>query len=161
MDPVTIRQIATSAAVFAVATGLALFVRRLLLSVLRRWANTTETAIDDILLSVIRGPSVFWAVALALYVGIGTSVLPPRVIQVSFSVLHAIVILSFTFVAANVASHLLRFAAERAELPLTGLTQVVVKGVVITIGEAFGACHAPHHAPPEFIEKYVPVFAKG
>ncbi len=134
MDPVTIRQIATSAAVFVAVAGAALFVRRVLLSVLRRWADTTETAIDDILLSVIRGPSVFWAVALALYVGIGTSVLPPRVIQVSFSVLHALVILSFTFVAANVASHLLRFAAERADLPLTGLTQVVVKGVVITIG---------------------------
>jgi small-conductance mechanosensitive channel len=134
MDPVTIRQIATSAAVFVAVAGAALFVRHVLLSVLRRWAASTETAIDEVLLSVIRGPSVFWAFALALYVGIGTSVLPPRVIQVSFSVLHALVILSFTFVAANVASHLLRFAAERAELPLTGLTQVVIKGLVITIG---------------------------
>lgn len=134
MDPVTLRLIATSAAVFIAVAGAALFVRRLLLSVLRRWAGKTETAIDDILLSVIRGPSVFWGIALGLYVGIGTSVLPPRIIHVAFSVLHALVILSFTFVAANVASHLLRFAAERAELPLTGLTQVVVKGVVITIG---------------------------
>jgi small-conductance mechanosensitive channel len=87
-----------------------------------------------VLLSVVRGPSAFWAIALGLYVGLGTSVLPPRMIQISFLVLHALVILSFTFVAANVASHALRFAAQRAELPLTGLTQAVIKGVVITLG---------------------------
>lgn len=134
MDPVTLRQIATSAGVFVAVAGAALALRRVLLSVLQRWAAKTETALDDILLSVIRGPSVFWAVAVGLYVGIGTSVLPPRIIQIAFSLLHVMVILSFTFVAANVASHALRFAAQRAELPLTGLTQVVVKGVVITIG---------------------------
>jgi len=136
MDYESLRHIALSLTVFAVAAGLALFVRRLLLSVLRRWAAKTETAIDDILLGVVRGPSIFWAIALGLYVAIGTSVLPPRIIQLSFSVLHALVILSFTFVAANVASHALRFAAERAELPFasTGLTQVVIKGFVITLG---------------------------
>ncbi len=134
MDPATLRQIAISAAVFVAVTGGALFARRLLLSVFRRWAAKTATALDDVLLSVIRGPSIFWAIALGLYVGIGTSVLPPRMIQVSFLGLHALVILSFTFVAANVASHALRYAAQRAELPLTGLAQGVVKGVVIALG---------------------------
>jgi small-conductance mechanosensitive channel len=134
MDPTTLRQIATSAAVFLAVAGVALFARRILLALFRRWAAKTETALDDIFLSVIRGPSISWAIAVGLYVGIGTSVLPPRIIQVSFSLLHALVILSFTFVAANIASHALRYAAERAELPLTGLTQVVVKGVIITLG---------------------------
>ena len=26
---------------------------------------------------------------------------------------------------------------------------------------AFGACHGPHHAPAEMIDRYVPVFEKG
>jgi small-conductance mechanosensitive channel len=134
MDPTSLRQVVTSAAIFIAVAGVALFARRLVLSLLRRWASKTETALDDIFLSVIRGPSISWAIALGLYVGIGTSVLPPRIIQVSFSILHALVILSFTFVAANAASHALRYAAQRAELPVTGLTQVVVKGVVITLG---------------------------
>ncbi len=136
MDPTLLRQIVSSAAVFVAAAGLALFARRLLLSLLHRWAAKTETEIDDILLSVIRGPSVTWAIALGLYLGIGTSVLPPRIIQASFSLLHILVILSFTFVAANGAEHLLRFAARRADLPLaaTGLTYVVLKGFVISLG---------------------------
>jgi small-conductance mechanosensitive channel len=136
MDPTLLRQLASSAAVFVAAAGLALFARRLLLSLLRRWAAKTETEIDDILLNVIRGPSITWAIALGLYLAIGTSVLPPRIIQASFSLLHILVILSFTFVAANAAEHLLRFAARRVDLPLasTGLTQVVVKGFVIALG---------------------------
>lgn len=134
MDSTTLRQIAISAAVFAAVTGGALFARRLLLALFRRWAAKTDTALDDVLLSVIRGPSIFWAIALGLYVGIGTSVLPPRMVQLSFLGLHALVILSFTFVAANVASHALRFAAQRADLPLTGLAQGVVKSVVIALG---------------------------
>jgi small-conductance mechanosensitive channel len=134
MDPTTLRPIVTSAAIVIAVAGLALLARRVLLAVFRRWASKTETALDDIFLSVIRGPSMSWAIALGLYVGIGTSVLSPRIIQVSFSILHALVILSFTFVAANIASHALRYAAERAELPVAGLTQVVVKSVVITLG---------------------------
>lgn len=134
MDPTALRQIAASAAIVIAVAGAALFARRLVLALLKRWAAKTETALDDLLLSVIRGPSISWAIALGLYVGIGTSVLPPRIISVSFSILHALVILSFTFVAANVASHALRYAAQRAELPVAGLTHVVVKGVVITLG---------------------------
>jgi small-conductance mechanosensitive channel len=126
--------------VFVTVTVAALLARRLLFSVVHRWTAKTETAIDDALFSMVRGPSIFWAIALGLYVGIGTyvsigtSVLPPRMVQITFSVLHALMILSFTFVAANGVSHALRFAAQRAELPLTGLTQVVIKGVVIMLG---------------------------
>lgn len=134
MDPTTLRPVAVSAAVFIAVTVAALFARQILFKVLRRWTAKTETSIDDVLFSVIRGPSIFWTIALGLYIGIGTSVLPPRMIQIAFAVLHALMILSFTFVAANGVSHLLRFAAHRAGLPLTGLAQGVVKGVVIALG---------------------------
>ncbi len=54
MEYESLRQIASSLAVFAVAVGVALLARRLLLSVLHRWAAKTDTTIDDILLSVVR-----------------------------------------------------------------------------------------------------------
>jgi small-conductance mechanosensitive channel len=140
MDPTTFRHVAISVTVFAAVAVAALVARRFLFAVLRRWTAKTETAIDDVLFSMVRGPSIFWAIALGLYLGIGTyvsigtSALPPRVVQVTFFALHALMILSFTFVAADGVSHALRFAAQRAELPITGLTQVVVKGVVIMLG---------------------------
>src|SRR5262245_47250318 len=134
MDPTTLRHVMISAGVFLAVTTVALFARGLLFTALRRWTAQTATSIDDVLLSVIRGPSIFWTIALGLYIGIGTSVLPARMIQIAFSTLHALVILSFTFVAANVASYALRYAAHRAELPLTGLAQGVAKSVVIALG---------------------------
>jgi len=39
--------------------------------------------------------------------------------------------------------------------------QSVAPGKPFFLYLAFGACHAPHQAPGEFIEKYVPVFEKG
>lgn len=39
--------------------------------------------------------------------------------------------------------------------------QTVAPGKPFFLYLALGACHAPHHAPKEYIEKYVPVFAKG
>ncbi len=37
MDPTLLRQLVSSAAIFVAAAGLALFARRLVLSLLRRW----------------------------------------------------------------------------------------------------------------------------
>ncbi len=61
---------------------------------------------------------------------------PARAVAVSFKVLHGLVILSFTVVAANVSIELLRHAARRADLPLaaTGLTFALLKGIVIGLG---------------------------
>lgn len=136
MDYALLRQVAVSIAVFAAAAGTALVLRHFILSVLKRWSAKTDTTIDDIVVSVIRGPSIYWALALGLYIALGTSHLPSALIRVSFSVLHAVLILSFTLVTANVAAHLLRYAANRADLPMaaTGLTFVVLKGFVIGLG---------------------------
>lgn len=134
MDYTHLQHLAFSVAVFAGAAGATLAARHLVLSVLRRWSAATATTVDDMVLTVIRGPSVYWALALGLYVAIGTSSLPSPVIQVSFSVLHALLILSFTLVAANAAAHLLRFAAQRGDLPVAGLTYVVIKGFIIAMG---------------------------
>ncbi|MEO5656110.1 MAG: mechanosensitive ion channel family protein [Nitrospiria bacterium] len=134
MDYTHLQHLAFSAAVFAGAAGAALAVRHLVLSVLRRWSAATATTVDDRVLLVIRGPSVYWALALGLYVAIGTSSLPARVIAVSFSVLHALLILSFALVTANAAVHLLRYTAQRSDLPVAGLTYVVIKGFIIALG---------------------------
>lgn len=136
MDYTVLRHVASATAVFVAASGTALLLRHLLLSLLRRWAAKTETPLDDILLSVVRNPSIFWALAVGLYSAIGTSHLSARGIAVSFSIIHALLILSFTLVAANVAVHALRFAASRADLPLAsaGLTFVVLRGFIIGLG---------------------------
>jgi len=56
-----------------VCSAVLLVIRMVLFRLLLVWARRTETKIDDIVVSSIRFPSVFWAVALGASIGIDLS----------------------------------------------------------------------------------------
>ena len=122
--------------VFAAATAVALIVRSVLLRLFHRWAAKTETEIDDLFLSALRVPSINWAIAVGLYVAIGTSTLPASYVAYSFKAIHVLIILSVTLVFANVSSKLVAYSIKKAAIsvPLTGLSQTIIKGTVLVIG---------------------------
>lgn len=122
--------------IFAGATAVALIVRGILLRLLHRWAEKTETEVDNLFLSALRVPSISWAIAIGLYAAIGTSSLPAPYVAYSLKVIHVLVILSVTFVLANVSSQLVAYSIKKAaiSIPLTGLSQTIIKGTVLVIG---------------------------
>jgi small-conductance mechanosensitive channel len=101
-----------------------------------RWAERTATKLDDIILSSFRRQSVLWAVALGIYTGIAFSDLPERNIFYLSKAIHVIVILSVTFVVANLFGRIFRSYIQQSNLPLptTGLAYGLLKGTIITIG---------------------------
>jgi small-conductance mechanosensitive channel len=117
-------------------TATALILRRLVLRTLQRWADRTETRLDDEMVRAVRRPSIYWSVAAGLYLAIGTSGLPPQYVTYSFKLLHVLVIFSVTLVLANLSTHFLTYAIRRAGIPIppTGLSQAVVKGLALTVG---------------------------
>jgi len=104
--------------------------------ILHHWSEKTQTQMDDIFVQALRLPSVFWVVAIGLYFAVGTSEFPKEYITYSFKILHVLVILSVTFVAANLSSRIAIYSIKKAEIPIqaTGLTQGVIKIVVVTTG---------------------------
>ena len=122
--------------IFAGATAVALTVRSVLLRLLRRWSEKTESEIDDLFVSALRIPSIGWGVAIGLYVALGTSSLPAPYVAYSLKVIHVLVILSVTLVLANVSSQLVAYSIRKAaiSIPLTGLSQTIIKGTVLVIG---------------------------
>jgi small-conductance mechanosensitive channel len=120
--------------VFVMVVGLLL--RVWAFRIVHRWSQKTQTKMDDIIVQAIRLPSVFWVLAAGLYLGVGISVLPNEYVATAFKVLHILVILSATIVAANLSSRLMIYSIQKAEIPIqaTGLTQVVIKMFVITTG---------------------------
>ncbi|MBI3995553.1 MAG: mechanosensitive ion channel family protein [Nitrospirae bacterium] len=121
---------------FIAVTGVGLLLRAWGLRILTRWSLRTQTRMDDIVLDAVRHPSLFWVAAIGLYLAVGTSELPKAYIAYGFTLLHALVILSVTFVAANLTSRIAIYSIQKAEIPIqaTGLTQGVIKMVVITTG---------------------------
>src|SRR3972149_4667735 len=125
-----------SMTVFIGVTALAFIVRKVFVRVLHRWAQKTETRLDDLFLATMRVPSIYWCIAIGLYFSIGTSNLPDQYVTYSFKAIHVLVILSVTLVLANISSKMVSYTIEKAEIPIpiTGLSQAIIKGTILIIG---------------------------
>ena len=116
--------------VFAVALGFRRFAYRLL----DRWARKTETRLDEALITSTRGPSLLWCVIIAIHIAVGTSETNPQVINYAHKLLGALIVLSVSFVAANVAAQTFHHFSDKIALPATGLTVVLIKLIIIALG---------------------------
>src|SRR3972149_8017362 len=79
-------------AVIALAAITALLIiRGITFRVLHRWAEKTETDIDNIVITVFKTPSFYWCVAIGLHIGIAISGLPERYISYISKTIHVVV----------------------------------------------------------------------
>ncbi|MDX9715383.1 MAG: mechanosensitive ion channel family protein [Dissulfurispiraceae bacterium] len=131
-----INKLLTPAAVFAGSSLLLLAVRTLGFRLLQRWAGSTETKTDDIVIKSLKTPSLLWCVALGLYSGLVFSDLADKHITYISKVIHVIVIFSITMAAANLAGRIFRNYIQKSDLPVptTGLAFSMLKGTIILIG---------------------------
>ncbi len=136
MSHAILNSIMISSAIFVGVTSVTFVVRKILFRFLNRWVQNTETDIDDLLLATFYIPSIYWCIAIGLYSAIGISNLPSQYVANSFKVIHILVMLSVTLVLANISGNLVTYAIQKADIPipLTGLSQAVVKAVILTIG---------------------------
>lgn len=131
-----LNEILIPSAIAVVAALVLLIGRRVAFSFLHRWAIKTETEVDDIIVKSIRVPSIYWCIAIGLYIGISVSNLPQKYIFYFSRAIHVIVILSITIAAANLAGKMLKNYIQKSDLPIpaTGLVHGILKGTVFIIG---------------------------
>ncbi|MCE5312387.1 MAG: mechanosensitive ion channel family protein [Nitrospiraceae bacterium] len=131
-----INKILTPAAVFAGSTVVLLAARAFAFKLLHRWAGSTETKADDIVIKSLKTPSILWCIALGLYAGILFSDLAEKHIDYISKVIHVIIIFSITIAAANLAGRVFRGYIQKSNLPIptTGLAFAILKGAIIVIG---------------------------
>jgi small-conductance mechanosensitive channel len=103
---------------------------------LHRWASKTETKIDDIVIKAFKTPSIYWCIAIGLYIGVAISELPERYVFYISKTIHIIVILSITIATANLSGKIFKDYIQKSELPLptTGLAYGILKGTILVIG---------------------------
>jgi len=121
----------------AIVSAVVLFViRGIVFSILHRWASKTSTKLDDIIIGSTKAPSIYWCIAIGLYLGVAFSTLPDKYALNINKVIHVIVILSVTLAAANLAGKIFRNYIQKSNLPLptTGLAYGILKGTIIVIG---------------------------
>jgi small-conductance mechanosensitive channel len=135
----------------ALAVFIALLaVRSIVSGLVGRWSKTTETRLDDIIIGSLKTPSIYWCLAIGLYVGIELSDLPRRYVSYITKAIDVIIILSVTFAVSNLAGNIFRDYIRKSSLPLpsTGLAYGILKGTILVIGaliilSVFGISIAP------------------
>jgi len=123
--------------IIAVATILVLLiVRAIAFKAFNRWAKKTETRIDDIIVNILRIPSIYWSVAIGLYIGIAVSEFPVKYVKYLDKTIHVLIIFSITITIANILSKIFSDSVNKLNLqiPTTGLANGILKGTVIVIG---------------------------
>jgi small-conductance mechanosensitive channel len=124
-------------AITCVATMAVLFIiRSIAFRFLHLWAERTETRIDDIIVTSLKTPSIYWCLAVGIYAGVAVSELPQRYISSFSKAIHVIVIFSITIALANLAGKVFKNYIQRSNLPLptTGLAYGILKATIIVIG---------------------------
>ncbi|TAL23680.1 MAG: mechanosensitive ion channel family protein [Nitrospirae bacterium] len=131
-----IKQIFIPAITAVASVSVLLIIRGLSFRLLHRWAEKTETKLDDIIITALRIPSVYWCVAIGLYIGIATSELSARYVFYLSRTIYVIVILSITIAAANLAGKIFKNYVQKSNLPIptTGLAYGILKGTILALG---------------------------
>ncbi len=124
------------AVIALISAGLLLIVRSIAFKILRKWADRTETKIDDIIIKSLRIPSIYWSIAIGLYIGVAVSEFPVRHVIYISKAIHIIVIFSITIAVANLAGKIFRNYIQKSNLPIptTGLAYGILKGTILVIG---------------------------
>jgi len=122
-------------AVFAVALGVLLLVRYILLRLIRRGAPP-PTSLAAIFAETISFPSVLWSLAAAADLSLSSASLSARQSHLADEWIGAFVIVSLTLVALSVAVRTLTHYGERQGMPFAaaGLSRTLIRVVVVTIG---------------------------
>jgi small-conductance mechanosensitive channel len=128
------RELVWPAVLFATVVALGSVFRGVLFKRLRRWAASTRTQIDNILIDSLHGPFLVWVLILAIHLATQSSALPRGVTRWSGKLLLALWIISLTLVLARLSGRLVRVYSARLEgaLPVGTLTEVLA-GLVIWI----------------------------
>ncbi len=113
-----------------------LIVRFVVLKFLKHWSARTSTKIDNIIVSSISTPSLYWCVAISLSIGLAMTDISPQYIRYINLAIDSLIVLSITIATANLAGKLFTNYVQASNLPIppTGLMHGVIKGVVIIIG---------------------------
>lgn len=121
---------------FAGVSGLALGLRHLAFRALNRWAASTPTHLDDVIVQSFRIPSAIWCILIGLHSAVGVMRLPERPSMLILNVIFAALVVSVTMAVANVVgSALVQILKEQhLVVPATGLSLTIIKVTVWVVG---------------------------
>jgi small-conductance mechanosensitive channel len=133
---IQLKDIIIPVGVALLAMCLLLIFRGIAFKVLHKWAAATQSRVDDIAIDVFRLPSIYWCIAIGLYLGLAVSEIDEKYIYIINKTIYVLVIFSMTIAAANLAGRLFKSYIQHSNFPLptTGLTYAILNGIILITG---------------------------
>ncbi|MGO9378148.1 MAG: mechanosensitive ion channel family protein [Dissulfurispiraceae bacterium] len=133
---ITVQKVILPVFVAVAVTSATFIARGIAFSILHKWDQKTAARIGEIIDKSVRVPSLYWCVAVGLYVGIVVSEMPEKYASYFDKAIHVMLILSFTAAVANLAGKIFRNYIQKSDLPLptTGLAYGILKGTIYVAG---------------------------
>lgn len=121
---------------FCVAFVVLLIVKKILFSLLTKWAASTSWDIDDIIIDALKKPSLFIVLVLAILIASHYTALSDKWHMLIIKSVNVIIIFAITISVANIVGAFLQTYVKTANIPLasTGLTYIIIKGLFVLIG---------------------------
>jgi len=131
-----LNQLIMPSIVVLVSVTVLFILREIAFRMLNRWAKKTDTTIDDVVIKTLKTPTIFWVVALSLYLGIAFSGFPPEYTKYIKKIIYVAIVLSVTVALTTLSGKIFRFYVEKAKspVPATGLANATIKGIVLVTG---------------------------
>jgi len=124
------------AIVLAAAVGVGFLFKSVFLRKMAQFSARTKTDLDDLIVEAVKGHIPFWFVLGGLALAVRSSPLDPRHHELVDQAAKVLLILSLSFVAANLLTAITERATARAGATFisTSLTRNVLRGVILIVG---------------------------
>jgi len=124
------------ASVALISAFILLIIRSVAFRVLNKWSERTVTRIDDIMINSLKTPSLYWCIAIGLYIGTEVSDLSKQYVLYFTKIIHIVVIFSISIAIANLVGKIFKDYIQKSNLaiPTTGLAYGILKSSIIVIG---------------------------
>lgn len=122
--------------IILISSAALLSIRSISIGFLRRRSAENKGAAADLVIASFKTPSLYWCLAVGLYIGIAVSELNAKYILYITKAIHALVILSITVAVANLSESLFRNYVQKTSvhIPTTGLVNGILKGTILVLG---------------------------
>ncbi len=119
-----------------IALVVLVIIRSILFKMLSKVVGTTKSHVDDLILNLIRTPSLFWCFVTSLYIGVAFANLPDKQERQIYQIIHVLLILSFTLAGSNIAATFFKnlLKTNNPDSETSALSVGMVKAAVLSTG---------------------------
>ncbi len=122
--------------VAAVAMAVLFIARGITVHLLKKWMLRCETGVNGVILKSLRVPSIYWCIAIGLYIAIELSELPRKYVLIVDRTIYILIVFSATIALANLAVRAFENYARRSDIsiPATGILFGVFRATIVIAG---------------------------